>query len=587
MTEQERTLLEGSGLGRSKTQRPGKALLWFGAGAGALGALVAMAFGELVNGFNTDVPSLVVAVGEVLVDYTPGDLVAASIENVGSSQKPALVAGIIIATLLLGALAGRLAANRSDRIAVGLFATLGLLAGWAAARNPMSPAVGAWITGLVAAAMGAFALYAVLRSAGYGWPSFKSTRRSTSRRANTEEAALPPESQASQSPATEAPPQDDPALQASPVETQAPVKLTSRRGFLAYMGAGISAAALLGIGRQLRASSTTTAAREALVLPSTVNAGSQSLDAQLRALNTLDSVDRISNYITSNENFYRIDTALAVPNVDPANWELSIEGMVDNPYSLTLDDIYAMDLRDYAVSLSCVSNQVGGGLVGNAIWTGVPLVELLDRAGVQRGADQVVGRSVDHWTAGFPTEVVSDGRNAILAIGMNGEPLPVSHGFPARLVVAGLYGYVSAVKWLQRISLTTWDGFDGYWVPRGWSKEGPIKTQSRIDIPQRRDPLVAGTTVPVAGIAWAPTRGIERVEVNVDGGDWYECRMGEALSNETWVQWVYDWTPTSGDHFIEVRATDGDGRVQNATQVPPRPNGAEGWHRTWVSVDDA
>ncbi len=556
----------------AEAQGPSKALVWFGSGAGALGASVAMAFGELVNGLNPDVPSLVVAVGEVAVDYTPGDLVAAGISNVGSSQKPALVAGIVVATLLLGALAGRFAANRSDRIAVGIFAALGLLAGWSAARNPMSPAVGAWITGLIAAAVGAFTLYAVLRNAGYGWPRFQPIGPA----ANAEEAA----------PTVESAPQDDPALQVSPIKTTAPVRLTSRRGFLAYMGAGISAAALLGIGRQLRASSTTSAARDALVLPPAASTSSQPLDAQLRALNTLDSVDRISSYITPNEDFYRIDTALAVPNVDPANWELSIEGMVDNPYSLTLDDIYAMDLRDYAVSLSCVSNQVGGDLVGNAIWTGVPLAELLDRAGVQRGADQLVGRSVDHWTAGFPTDLVSDGRNAILAIGMNGEPLPVSHGFPARLVVAGLYGYVSAVKWLQRISLNTWDGFDGYWVPRGWSKEGPVKTQSRIDIPRRRDPLVAGTTVPVAGVAWAPTRGIERVEVRISDGDWNECRLGEALSNETWVQWVYDWTPTTGDHIIEVRATDGDGVVQNDTPVAPRPNGAEGWHRTFVTVEE-
>ena len=314
-----------------------------------------------------------------------------------------------------------------------------------------------------------------------------------------------------------------------------------------------------------------------------------SVQQQLARIDTLDDeVSGISPYITPitpTDQFYRIDTALRIPQVDPGNWSLRFTGMVDRPYSLTFDDILSMDLSDHIITLSCVSNPVGGNLVGNAMWTGVPLAPLLERAGAQRRANQVVGRSVDDFTAGFPTGLVNDGRNAILAIGMNNELLPTAHGFPARLVVAGLYGYVSAVKWLDEIHLTTWDGFDGYWIPRGWSKRGPIKTQSRIDLPRKNARVRVGAPVPVAGIAWAPTRGIERVEIRIDSGDWMPCRLGQALGDESWVQWHREWTPTeTGNHRIRVRATDGNGVRQGGVSVPPRPDGAEGWHSVTVDV---
>ncbi|MCE2511129.1 MAG: molybdopterin-dependent oxidoreductase, partial [Acidimicrobiia bacterium] len=310
---------------------------------------------------------------------------------------------------------------------------------------------------------------------------------------------------------------------------------------------------------------------------------------QVAHLDTLDDeVPGISPYVTpispKNE-FYRIDTALTVPQVDPDRWRLRITGLVDNPYELTYQDIRAMRLSDHVITLSCVSNQVGGSLVGNAVWTGVPLNVLLKRAGVQRGAQQIVGRSVDDFTAGFPTTLAYDGRNAILAIGMNNEPLPTRHGFPARIVVAGLYGYVSAVKWLEEIHLTTWDGFDGYWVPRGWSKRGPMKTQSRIDLPKDGARISSGQPTAVAGIAWAPTRGIERVEVKIGNEDWTPCRLGEVAGNESWVQWHREWTPAGGGrHQIQVRATDGSGYTQSSRNVRPRPNGAEGWHTIRVNV---
>ena len=313
------------------------------------------------------------------------------------------------------------------------------------------------------------------------------------------------------------------------------------------------------------------------------------MQEQLDRIDTLDDeVPGISPFITPispKDEFYRIDTALTVPQVDPDNWRLRITGLVDNPYELTYHDIRAMRLSDYVITLSCVSNRVGGNLVDNAVWTGVPLNVLLQRAGVQRGAQQIVGRSVDDFTAGFPTTAAYDGRNAILAIGMNNEPLPTRHGFPARIVVAGLYGYVSAVKWLEEIHLTTWDGFDGYWVPRGWSKRGPIKTQSRIDVPGMNADLKIGQTTSVAGIAWAPTRGIRRVEVKIGRENWEPCRLGEAVGDESWVQWHREWTPaTAGHHDIQVRATDGTGTTQGSYRIPSKPNGAEGHHTITVNV---
>lgn len=252
--------------------------------------------------------------------------------------------------------------------------------------------------------------------------------------------------------------------------------------------------------------------------------------------------------------------------------------MVDNPYQLTYADLLAMPLVEEYVTLSCVSNEVGGGLVGNARWLGVPLADLLERAGVQQGADQIVGRAVDGFTVGFPTPVAFEERRALVAVGMNGEPLPPAHGFPARLVVPGLYGYVSATKWLEEIELTTWDAFDAYWVPRGWAKEGPIKTQSRIDVP-RDGQTVSGAPLVVAGVAWAPTKGITAVEVRVDDGEWTQTELSQPLSDAAWVQWTTATTLDPGSrHTLQVRATDGTGETQTPTRTPVAPDGASGWH---------
>jgi DMSO/TMAO reductase YedYZ molybdopterin-dependent catalytic subunit len=291
---------------------------------------------------------------------------------------------------------------------------------------------------------------------------------------------------------------------------------------------------------------------------------------------------------TPNADFFRIDTALLVPEVDPSSWSLEIRGMVDRPFTLTYDELLALADVEADVTLACVSNEVGGRLVGNARWQGVPLRGLLERAGVQAGATQVVGRSVDGFTAGFPVDLALRAGSgpgdvgALVAVGMNGEPLPQVHGFPARLVVPGLYGYVSATKWLSAIELTTFEE-EGYWISRGWSREGPVKTMARIDVP-RRGAVPAGPQ-PIAGVAWAPSRGISRVEVRIDEGPWQEARLSDPLGVDVWRQWVLEWDAPPGQHMITARATDGTGQVQTSRIAPPAPDGASGHHRVLVQVE--
>jgi len=257
--------------------------------------------------------------------------------------------------------------------------------------------------------------------------------------------------------------------------------------------------------------------------------------------------------------------------------------MVDHPFEVSYAELESMPQEEVDITLSCVSNQVGGTLAGNARWQGVALADLLRRAGVRQGATQVVGRSVDGWTAGFPTEAVWDGRPALVAVGMNGRTLPLAHGFPARLVVAGIYGYVSATKWLAQIDLTTLEAFDAYWVPRGWSKVAPVKTQSRIDVPRDGRTVPAGRRS-IAGVAWDPNQGVSGVEVSVDDGPWLGCTLAEELSAATWRQWRYDWDAAPGRHRIAVRAIDGKGVAQTAERRRPRPDGATGHHSIAVTV---
>ena len=285
-----------------------------------------------------------------------------------------------------------------------------------------------------------------------------------------------------------------------------------------------------------------------------------------------------------NDRFYRIDTALLVPQVDVATWKLDVKGLVDRPFKLTYDELLTLPLFEQYVTIACVSNRVGGDLVGNALWTGVRLKDLLEMAGVQAGATQVVGRSVDGFTVGFPTAwATAPEREPMVAVGMNRDLLPADHGYPARLIVPGLYGYVSATKWLRSIELTTREAVDGYWVPLGWAKDAPILTQCRIDIPTNGDDIAVGP-VAVAGVAWAPDRGIAKVEVRVDDGAWHNAPISRPISAAAWVQWLVQWTATPGRHSIEVRATDGTGEAQTADVSDPPPDGARGHHRIFVTA---
>lgn len=512
----------------------------YGLIAGALAASMSLAFGEVVAGFSDAIPGLVLAVGEWIVDITPGEIAARGIETAGTADKPILLWGISIVAIVVGALFGAASAKFGKRVGVAGFTAFGLFGGFVVARNPISPAAASWFWALTAAALGASVLVFLLDRVD------RPTRLHT--------------------------------VAEDPTHPNA-----TRRAFLVWSaGAGAAALTTVGIGRGVRGTSVAESARETITIPPTHAAGAPATAAT--GLGSLtDAPVGLSSFITPNSDFYRIDTALSIPQIDPASWKLSFTGLVDNPYELTYDDILAMDLEEHTVTLSCVSNEIGGNLVGNATWTGVPLTALLDRAGVQPEAGQIVGRSRDDWTAGFPTSVIGDGRNALLAVGMNGEPLPVRHGFPARLVVAGLYGYVSAVKWIEEIHLTTWDEFDGFWIPRGWSKLGPMKTMSRIDVPKRSTKVQAGPT-PVAGVAWAPTRGISKVEVSIDEGAWVESALGDTTTDESWVQWHTTWDASAGRHTISVRSYDEAGELQPIGPVGPRPNGAEGWHTIRVDV---
>jgi hypothetical protein len=266
------------------------------------------------------------------------------------------------------------------------------------------------------------------------------------------------------------------------------------------------------------------------------------------------------------------------------DWRLTVRGMVDRTIELTYAELGALPLLEQYITIACVSNTVGGDLVGNALWTGVRLRDVLSMAGIQPGATQIVGRSADGWTAGFPTEHALDpAREPMIALLMNRQPLPVEHGYPARLIVPGLFGYVSATKWLTEIELTTLEAFDGYWIPLGWAKEGPILTQSRIDVPRHGDEVRAGE-VTIAGVAWAPDRGVSKVEISIDGAPWQACTTSQPISAATWLQWLNRVTLAPGRHDIEVRATDGTGAVQTAETSPPAPDGARGHHNIQVTA---
>ncbi|MBW8729980.1 MAG: molybdopterin-dependent oxidoreductase [Terrabacter sp.] len=295
-------------------------------------------------------------------------------------------------------------------------------------------------------------------------------------------------------------------------------------------------------------------------------------------------VPGLTPYIVPNADFYRIDTAIVVPRIDANDWKLKVTGMVDREVEIDWKTLQGKQMQEALVTLTCVSNEVGGDLIGNAVWTGWPVRELLAMAGPRAGADMVLQTSIDGFTASTPLGALTDDRNALLAIRMNGEPLPFEHGFPVRVVVPGLYGFVSATKWVTELKVTTYAADVAYWTPRGWSATGPIKTASRIDVPQAGASVKAGT-VAVAGVAWAQHTGISKVEVQVDQQPWTEARLAADASIDTWRQWVYEWDATPGSHDIRVRAYDAKGQVQSPLEAPPAPDGATGIHVVNIRVE--
>jgi DMSO/TMAO reductase YedYZ molybdopterin-dependent catalytic subunit len=492
--------------------------------AGAAAAAVSLGLSELLGGVVAGVPSLVESVGDLVIDTVPPPVKDFAISVFGVYDKPVLVVGIVLVTLALGAVMGSLA-RRRFWVAILGFAGFAALAALAGARDPESGLQPAAMAASLSALAGVWALSWLLRG----------------------------------STAT---------------------TLPGRRAFLRSAGSVVALALLAGSAGRLLLERTKAiaAGRGEVLLPEAVEpVPPPSPAASL-------TVEGITPIVVPNDDFYRIDTALSIPQVDLDSWRLHITGMVDREVELSYADLVEMPMVERYITICCVSNEVGGDLVGNAKWLGVPLRKVLDLAGVRPEAEQLVGRSVDRFTVGFPVEAAYDGREALLAVGMNGEPLPLLHGFPARLVVSGLYGYVSATKWLGEIHLTSWDGFDAYWIPRGWEKEAPVKTQSRIDVPVRGSVIPAGSRM-IAGVAWAPHRGISRVEVQVDEGAWTEAELSQPLSNDAWRQWAVPFVFTPGNHRIRVRAADGTGAVQPEELSRPAPDGATGWHTIFVAAE--
>ncbi|MFD5628142.1 MULTISPECIES: sulfite oxidase [unclassified Streptomyces] len=513
-----------------------------GAFSGVLAGFAALAVAELVSAWVRPQAGPVIAVGGAAIDRTPAAMKDWAIRNFGTNDKLVLQLGIL-AVLALFALSLGIVALRYRRTgAVGVL-LFGVAGAAAAISRPDSTGLSDALPSVVGAVVGAVTLFLLvgpLRG-----------------RADSVDAESP----------------------------QGPV--WDRRGFVIAASAAAVASAGAGVlGRALNGSSgrDAVASRQDLVLPTPASrAPAVPKGAQLR-------IPGVSSFTTPNKDFYRVDTALVVPKVDATDWRLRIHGSgVTRPLTLSFDDLLRRDLIERDITLTCVSNEVGGPYVGNARWIGVRLADVLAECGVKppsRGgpADQLVARSVDGMTIGSPVEEVMDGRDALLAVGMNGEPLPFDHGFPVRMVVPGLYGYVSACKWIKDIELTTFDSYDPYWVKRDWARQAPIKTQSRIDTPKPFARPGAGTVM-VAGVAWAQHRGIDKVEVRVDDGPWQEARLAAEDSRDTWRQWSYPWRATKGGHTLTVRATDRTGAVQTEKRARTIPDGASGWHSVVVTVD--
>ena len=532
-----------------------------GAVAGVLAAGAALGAGQFVAGLTGASGSPVVVVGELQIDFTPPWLKNFAISEFGADDKLVLVSGILV---VLGAFAAVIGAAATRRMAYGMagvavFAAVGLTA---AATRP--DATVASLLPTLAATASAVAVLQLLI------PMVRPP-------------AIPARPAVSYDPVTAnavtADPVTAPAKAEEPAETEPEgPEGPRRRRFLAAGAATAGVAAGAGLaGRLLAERSSVTNAQKSLRIPR------PSVTTQALPPGTDLHIPGLAPFVTPNGSFYRVDTALVLPQVDPSSWQLRIHGMVSREITLTFDQLIKRPLIEDYITLCCVSNPVDGPYIGNAKWLGASLAAVLREAGIKAGADQLLCTSVDGFTSGTPVQTVMDGRDALLAVAMNGQPLPVAHGFPARMVVPGLYGYVSATKWVTDIEVTTFAGNYAYWAQRGWSQQAPIKTECRIDVPNGLAEIRAGTTA-VAGVAWAQHKGIEAVEVRVDGGPWQQARLAAVPGLDTWRQWVWEWQAASGGHTLEARATDKTGYTQTSVLAPPEPNGATGYPMVSVAV---
>ncbi len=514
--------------------------------AGIVAALVALGVAEAVAAISRTFQSPVLDVGDRVVDAVPRRVKELAIDWFGTNDKIALLTGIGSILTIYAFVIGIIAFGKRLSVALVGIASFGLIGAFASQTTRREAPLVAVLPSMIGAIAGVTALWALRRAA---------TRRLAVRPGTSVDTVAVPARRPS---IAELVPND-------------------RRRFLVTAAAGTAAAVILaGAGRAARQRFSAATDRAKILIPK-ARRPLAPVPTEIAA-----PVDGISPFFTPNSDFYRIDTALTVPQVPVDSWRLRVTGMVDDPFELTYDELLQLPLVESDITLTCVSNEVGGRLLGTARWLGVRLDDLLESAGVDPAADQIVGRSTDGYTCGFPVSAL-DGRDALVAIGMNGELLPLEHGFPARLIVPGLYGYVSATKWLEEIELTRFDAFDQYWVERGWVDNAPIKVQSRVDTPKGLSSVDAGT-VAIGGVAWAQTRGIERVELQFDDGEWVEATLAAELNDVTWRQWSYAWQAASGRHSVRVRATEKNGPIQTDERSEPFPSGATGQHQIVVIV---
>jgi DMSO/TMAO reductase YedYZ molybdopterin-dependent catalytic subunit len=576
---------------------------WIAGGfAGLLAGAAAVAVSEAVTALLTGVTSPLLAVGNRAVDQTPRPLKEFAIRTFGEYDKPVLIGSVIATVALLAVVAGVVGVRR-PRVALGAFLALSLVAMAASVTDRAAtasvvlrllPAVALVVVGVVTL----LKLLRTLRTAtrlhsngGVQAGGAPTGREGSAARVDQPvagkdvlDSAAPGSRVASPAPGVESVEDGKPRLLVrdllpAHVEGDDLPAGFDRRGFL-QAAAAVGAVAAVGGGvRQVFGGSAAASARADIKLPRPGTAAPALADGA-----SLD-VPGITPFLTSNREFYRVDTALSVPDVPIDGYTLRIHGMVDKEIELSYQDLLERRMVERRITLTCVSNPVGGRYVGNATWLGVPVRDLLKEAGVRDGADAVKSSSADDMTIGTPLQALDDPmRDALIAVGMNGEPLPLKHGFPVRMVVPGLYGYVSATKWLVDLEVTRFADFKAYWSTRGYSVKAPIKTSSRIDVPRSFAQVRTGAKVPVAGVAWSQDRGIKAVEVRVDGGKWEEAELADQDNIDTWRQWVWMWTPEAGNHTVEVRATDDTGYTQTDKRVPIAPNGSTGWHSVNVTA---